>query len=150
MITDTWLTPPEIIKDLGPFDLDPCTPEIMPWKTAKRRYTKQDDGLNQEWCGRVWLNPPYSREVVKWLEKLAAHGNGIALVFARTETDWFFKTVWEKADALLFLKGRIHFHTADGYRAKGNAGAPSVLIAYGEYNVAALEYSTIPGRFIEL
>lgn len=42
---DEWLTPPEIIKALGAFDLDPCAPVVRPWGTAARHYTVQDDGL---------------------------------------------------------------------------------------------------------
>ena len=65
---DEWLTPPEIIKALGEFDLDPCSPVNRPWDTAKKHFTKFDDGLNKEWDGRVWVNPPYGRETFKWLE----------------------------------------------------------------------------------
>lgn len=148
MISDTWLTPPEIIKALGQFDLDPCTPETMPWNTAVRRYTKSDDGLSQPWHGRVWLNPPYSRDAVKWLDRMAVHRNGIALVFARTETEWFFKTVWRQCDALLFLEGRLYFHREDGTRAAANSGAPSVLAAYGFDNVSALRNSGIKGALV--
>lgn len=148
MITDTWLTPPEIIHALGPFDLDPCTPDVMPWQTAENRYTKEDDGLTSAWFGRVWLNPPYSREAVKWLERLADHGNGIALVFARTETSWFVETIWKRCSALLFIEGRIYFHLSDGTRAAANAGAPSVLVAYGEDNAIAIENSGISGTFV--
>jgi hypothetical protein len=150
MISDTWLTPPSIIKALGPFDLDPCTPPEMPWPTATKRYTEVDNGLLQEWFGRVWLNPPYSREAVKWLQKLSAHGNGIALTFARTETEMFFREIWEKGDGILFMRGRLHFHRADGSRAAANAGAPSCLIAYGTENAERLEASGIPGRYLPL
>lgn len=132
MISDTWLTPPSIVRALGSFDLDPCCPPVMPWQTATVQYNEAQDGLSTPWFGRVWCNPPYSREAVKWLRKLVAHGNGIALTFARTETEWFFETIWRAADAVLFLEGRIHFHRADGVQAKANAGAPSVLAAYGE------------------
>jgi hypothetical protein len=149
MITDTWLTPPEIINALGSFDLDPCTPPAMPWKTAERRFTKVDDGLSQNWHGRVWLNPPYSREAVKWLIRMADHGNGIALVFARTETKWFFDTVWNKCHALLFMEGRIHFYLPDGTKAKANSGAPTVLVAYGSENANRLKNSGIRGAFID-
>lgn len=148
MISDTWLTPPEIINALGPFDLDPCTPEVMPWQTAAHRYTPAEDGLLQEWFGRVWLNPPYSREAVKWLNKLAGHGNGIALTFARTETDMFFSQVWSKCNGIYFMKGRLHFHHSDGTRAKANAGAPSCLIAYGTENAERLESCDLPGIYL--
>jgi hypothetical protein len=150
MISDTWLTPPYIIESLGEFDLDPCTPEVMPWRTAKHRFTKEDDGLLQEWFGRVWLNPPYSREAIKWMDKMCRHGNGIALTFSRTETEMFFDKIWEKADGILFLRGRLHFHLADGTRAKSNAGAPSCLIAYGKDNAECLEASSIPGQYLPI
>lgn len=136
--SDTWLTPPEILKALGEFDLDPCTPEIMPWETAKNRYTKQDDGLIQPWSGRVWMNPPFGKEASKWMEKISEHGNGIALIPARTETKMFFDYVWGKADAVCFVKSRPHFHYSDGTRAPFNSGAPICLVAYGYGNKIAL------------
>lgn len=150
MINDNWLTPPEIIKALGHFDLDPCTPDIMPWKTASNRFTKAQNGLKQEWFGRVWLNPPYSREAVRWLNRLSQHGNGIALIFARTETDMFFSEVWGKANSILFIKGRLYFFREDGIKAKANSGAPSCLNAYGQNNSEILKSSGIPGKFLSL
>lgn len=54
MLKDEWLTPPEIIESLGPFDLDPCAPVNPPWKMADRHYTIKDNGLMQPWAGRVW------------------------------------------------------------------------------------------------
>lgn len=62
--TDEWYTPKEIIDALGEFDLDPCAPVSPLYKTASIMYNKNDDGLKQEWKGRVWLNPPYSRPVL--------------------------------------------------------------------------------------
>ena len=151
MITDTWLTPPHIIEALGGFHLDPCAaPDPKPWRTALNHYTLPTDGLAEEWRGRVWLNPPYSREAVKWLRKLAKHGRGTALVFARTETSWFVETVWEQATAVLFLHGRIHFHYADGTRAPANAGAPSCLVAYGPDDAQRLANSGLSGTYIRI
>lgn len=148
MLKDEWLTPPHIIKALGLFDLDPCAPHESrrPWDMASRHYSAEDDGLSQPWEGRVWCNPPYGLEAAKWLDRLANHGNGIALIFARTETAMFFEHVWGRADAVLFLRGRLHFHHVDGARAAANAGAPSVLVAYGEHNVQALRDSGIDGQ----
>ena len=148
--SDEWLTPPSIIESLGKFDLDPCSPIKRPWPTATTHYTSLDNGLALNWNGRVWLNPPYGAETGKWLQKLADHGNGIALIFARTETDMFFKYGWERADSMLFLRGRLHFHTVEGVRAKSNAGAPSVLIAYGKNNTEALNVSNLVGKIITL
>lgn len=150
MLKDEWLTPPEIMAALPMFDLDPCAPIARPWATALQHYTLNDDGLKQPWHGRVWCNPPYGRETPAWLDRLASHGDGIALIFAGTETDMFFRHVWERATALLFLRGRLHFHHVDGRRAAANGGAPSVLIAYGERNTLALADSGLAGRYVSL
>lgn len=138
MKSDEWLTPPEILSALGDFDLDPCSPIVRPWDTAAHHYDINDDGLSQQWVGRVWCNPPFGREAVKWLRRMADHGNGIALVPARTETAMFYECVWGVADAVLFIKGRPHFHRVDGSRAPFNSGAPICLIAYGRNNALAL------------
>jgi hypothetical protein len=145
--TDCWLTPPEIIKALGPFDLDPCAAPGQPWATAESHYTPPQDGLQLPWFRRVWLNPPYGQETGRWLGRLSQHGNGIALIFARTETAMFFEHVWAKADGVLFLEGRLHFYQVDGTRAKGNAGGPSVLLAYGKGNARALQCCSLKGAF---
>lgn len=138
MKNDEWLTPPEILRALGPFDLDPCAPVIRPWETAVTHYTIEDDGLSKPWVGRVWCNPPFGREAVKWLRRMRDHGNGIALVPARTETAMFYETVWGCADSVLFIKSRPHFYTVEGVRAPFNSGAPIVLIAYGKHNTETL------------
>lgn len=140
---DEWLTPPDILQKLGEFDLDPCEPmhNIRPWDTAKAHYCKADNGLLQQWHGRVWLNPPFGRVAINWMLKMAKHGNGIALIPARTETAMFYETVWGRADAILFVKGRPHFHYVDGKRAPFNSGAPICLVAYGAKNVIILEQS---------
>lgn len=148
--TDEWLTPPEIIHSLGSFDLDPCSPVIRPWSTAVAHYTVEDDGLQQPWTGRVWCNPPYGPETGIWLQRLADHGDGIALIFARTETDMFHRFVWSRADSILFLRGRLHFYSVRGERAPANAGAPSVLVAYGKNNTTALHNSGINGHMVQL
>jgi hypothetical protein len=147
MLKDEWLTPPEILKQLGEFDLDPCAPVVRPWDMAKAHYTVEDSGLLQPWHGRVWLNPPYGLEAREWLNRLAGHGNGIALIFARTETDMFFDEVWARADGILFLRGRLYFHHVTGERAEHNSGAPSVLVAYGASNAEALRTSGIEGWY---
>lgn len=141
MKNDEWLTPPEIVRALGSFDLDPCAPVVRPWETAGRHYTVEDDGLAQDWIGRVWCNPPFGREAVKWLRRMAAHGDGVALIPARTETAMFYECVWGVADAVLFIKGRPHFHYVDGRRADFNSGAPICLVAYGAANADALRAS---------
>lgn len=146
---DEWLTPPEIIRAMGPFDLDPCAPVCRPWPTASLHYTIQDDGLSQPWFGRVWCNPPYGPETGRRLGRLAEHGTGTALIFARTETEMFFQHVWRRADAVLFIEGRLHFYDVEGRRAQGNAGGPSVLVAYGVEDVERLATLGL-GQFLDL
>lgn len=149
-ITNEWLTPPEIVRALGPFDLDPCSPVKRPWDTAAAHINENDDGLTAPWTGCVILNPPYGPDCHHWLRRLASHNDGIAIVFARTETEMFFESVWPKASAMLFIKGRLHFHRVDGSRAKANAGGPSVLIAYGDVCAKRLASCGIDGAFISL
>lgn len=137
--TVTWLTPPEWIKALGPFDLDPCCPPSMPWPTAARMLSLPTDGLAEPWHGRVWLNPPFGRNATWWVKKLAEYGNGITLIHACTETDMWYGSIWYDADAVCFTKGRPHFYYEDGTRADFNSGAAIALAAYGQHNVEALE-----------
>lgn len=147
--TVEWLTPPELVKSLGEFDLDPCTPLNPPFVHANLNYNIKDDGLSKEWLGRIYMNPPYGKGMERWIEKLKIHGNGIALIFARTETKCFFNHIWDDADAVLFVKGRIKFYNLEG-KQMGTPGAPSIFIAYGKFNAKALEKSGIAGRFIML
>lgn len=150
MVRDEWLTPPHILSALGPFDLDPCAPASRPWPMAAQHYTIFDNGLCKPWSGRVWLNPPYGRGTELWMKRMAEHGNGVALIFARTETGIFFPWVWGCATAVLFLRGRLHFHFTDGRRANANAGAPSCLVAYGDDSAQALASSGLDGKLVTL
>jgi hypothetical protein len=149
MLSDTWLTPWHVIEDLGPFDLDPCASVVRPWPTAAKHYTKEDDGLSQRWEGRVWLNPPYGRYTSDWLERLAQHGKGTALIFARTETIAWRDHVWTKASSVLFLFGRLRFCREDGKGVKG-AGAPSALVSYGASDAETLRTSRLGGAWVPL
>lgn len=143
---DEWLTPPEILRALGPFDLDPAAPIIRPWDMAARHYTKRDDGMAQPWEGRVWLNPPYGRDTFRWLARLAAHdGGGLALIFARTETVGFHEQIWAKAHTIFFFRGRLRFHHVTGERG-GTANAPSCLVSYSKADTATLQQAHAQGR----
>jgi hypothetical protein len=129
--TDEWFTPPAVFEALGlAFDLDPAAPRGgVPWIPARRHFTKEDDGLAQPWQGRVLLNPPDGRATAHWLTKLADQGNGLALVFARTDTAWF-QRIASRVTALCFVDGRIRFHRPN--RSQGDAApSPSLLIAFG-------------------
>lgn len=148
--TDVWLTSPELVAKLGHFDLDPCSPNNLPWKLADKFYSLEngEDGLALPWVGRVWLNSPYSNWV-PFTEKLKNHGNGISLMFCRCETKGWFNHVWNDADSILFIKGRIKFIKSD-FSGSGSSTAPSVLIAYGANNTEALEKCGIEGKLIKL
>ena len=151
--THTWLTPPEILTALGPFDLDPCAcPDPRPWSTATTHWTREDMPLKRAWTGRVWLNPPFGPKPVvgAFMRRMADHGHGIALLFARTETEVFFETVWSRASGVLFLQGRPHFHHPDGRRAGANSGAPVCLIAYGQPDAEILRSCRLAGKFVTL
>lgn len=142
-----WLTPPELIKSLGEFDLDPCSPINRPWPTAKEHYTIEDNGLILPWTGRVFCNPPYDM-LKQFLDKCALHKNCIALTFARTETNAFHSSVWPYATSVFFFKGRIRFYHVDGTQG-GTPGAPSMLISYSKENDEALK-GLKGGKFIQI
>ena len=157
------ITPKWIIDALGPFDLDPCAADPRPWDCAKQNITEAGwvafpsaewcepiRGLDFEWPRDllVWLNPPFDRyEVDKWIAKLALHGNGIALLHARTETEWF-RPCWEYAAAILFMDRRISFCRPDGSEQPANSGAPPVLVAFGEAAYRRLMDSRIAGMMV--
>lgn len=152
MKNDEWLTPPEIIRACGDFDLDPCAPINRPWPMAKKHFTIEDNGFLQPWEGRVWLNPPYGDQCWKWLDRLSQHKNGVALIFARTGTLGFYDSVWCKAKGLLFLRGRVRFYNNKGIRAKNSPGAYSVLVAYDNENSIQLMLAQkiLGGKYIML
>jgi hypothetical protein len=144
-----WLTPPFVVESLGAFDLDPCG--APGHDLAKQTFIpeRNEDGLALPWEGRVWLNPPYGEEAGPFISKLAEHGDGVLLYFARTDTKVFQDEILGKADAIFFLRGRLSFLDFYG-NVTGNANAPSVLVAYGKNNVDALESCGLRGKFVRL
>lgn len=136
--SEEWLTPPQLLRALGPFNLDPCAPVNRPWDMAARHYTVLDDGLSKPWQGRVWLNPPYGKKVFAWLERLAEHRSGLALIFARTETRGFHQTIWRQAHSVFFFLGRLRFYHLNGEQG-GTANAPSCLVSYSSEDTCRIE-----------
>lgn len=143
-----WYTPRPIFDALGmEFDLDPCSPgrDIVPWIPADKHLTIIENGLVASWTGNVFMNPPYGMDTPKWFKRLALHGFGIGLVFARTDTRWFHEFV-PLADAICFIQGRVQFvkaaeaerYARGGYDPKGGCGAASMLVAFGKKNAEAL------------
>jgi hypothetical protein len=162
-----WLTPPALLVALGalrvnrdgdyrlgadPFDADYCASVRQPWPTARRMYTRHEDGTQQDWQGEVFLNPPYGLELYCWLARLASHGSGVALLYARTDTVGFHTHVWNRADAVYFFAGRLWFHKpVSGEQAYANCGGPMCAVAFGRKSVdrlAQLTDSDYPGRLV--
>ncbi len=122
-----WRTPPEVFDPLNAefsFTLDPCT-------TADNVrtpvfYTESDDGLLQEWGGhRVFLNPPYGREIAAWVQKARASVETrfpaevvVALLPASTDLAWWHEHVVGRAE-VRYIRGRVRFITGGPYRASG-------------------------------
>ena len=144
-----WYTPKWIFDRLAlKFDVDPCQPcTPIPWIPAAKTYSIKDDGLLQPWGGLVWLNPPYGKQTPNWLAKMHEHRNGVALVFARTDCRWFHDYC-AKADAILFLAGRVRFVDGLGATCGNGAGCGSMLVAWGATAVSALQGMADCGHLI--
>lgn len=126
--TDQWSTPHDFFEKLNAefgFDLDVCaTPDNA---KCPRYFTKLDDGLAQEWCGKVWMNPPYGREIGKWVEKAKESARGgatvVCLVPARTDTRWWHEHAMR--GEIRFVRGRLKFGDA-----KFNAPFPCAVVVF--------------------
>lgn len=129
-----WATPWELFRQIdskyGPCTLDVCA---MP-ETAKcdAFFTPEQDGLRQEWHGVCWMNPPYGRDISRWLQKvwlevytLENAVRAICLLPARTDTKWWHEYVI-KATICEFIRGRVKFQGA-----KHNAPFPSAIVVFG-------------------
>ena len=129
--SDDWETPQWIFDELDRefhFTLDPCA-SVFNHKCEKN-YTKYENGLNQCWKGEiVFCNPPYGREIGKWVKKCYLHGvidNGIAvmLIPSRTDTKWFHEYIYNKSE-IRFIKGRLKFGNS-----KNSAPFPSMIVIF--------------------
>ena len=123
-----WYTPDKYLDAaravLGAFDLDPASSEFAQRKVQAARYfTAEDDGLAQEWAGRIWLNPPYKMPLIaRFVEKLCtSDGRTEAILLTNncTDTAWWHGALGE-SNAVCFTMGRISF-----YNAAGKSSAPT-------------------------
>ena len=129
--TDLWSTPQEFFGGLDAefgFNLDACAlPENAKCDVY---YTPEQDGLFQRWYGTVWCNPPYGREIEKWVAKAAdAAKKGATVVMllpARTDTKWFHEYILGKAE-IRFIRGRLKFGGC-----KNAAPFPSMVCIFEE------------------
>lgn len=118
-MTDEWYTPQDLFDKLNEefhFNLDPCATKEN--HKCELYYTKEDDGLQKNWNGfNVFCNPPYGRQIGKWVEK-AYNSNALTVMLlpARTDTKWFHEYIYNKSE-IRFLKGRIKFGGCKKFRA---------------------------------
>ena len=127
--TDKWATPQKFFDDCnakyGPFDIDVCADA----ENAKCSvyFDKEVDGLKQEWVGKCWMNPPYGREIGKWMKKAyESAGSGtivVCLVPARTDTRWWHD--YAIKGQITFIKGRLKFGGS-----KNSAPFPSAVVIF--------------------
>lgn len=145
---NVWFTPPEIIKALGPFDLDVCTMTFRPFNTARKHieHDKGQDAFKINWKGFIWMNPPYGKEIEPFIKKFDEHHNGIALVFSRTGTPWFQNWIKEGGQ-VFFLRKRVAFINKQGVKG-ANAGTDSCLLFCGAEAYDRIKKSGIDGVFL--
>lgn len=110
--TDLWATPQDFFDKYNKqynFTLDVCANQ----ENAKvpRFFTKEDDGLAQEWVGVCWMNPPYGRTIGQWMKKAyesSLRGTTVVcLVPSRTDTKWWHD--YAVRGDIEFIKGRLKF-----------------------------------------
>ena len=126
--TDLWATPQEFFDKLNflhQFELDVCaTPQNA---KCERFFTIEDDGLSQDWRGRVWMNPPYGREIGRWMRKAyessLAGATVVCLVPARTDTAWWHD--YAAKGHVSFIRGRLKFGDA-----KNSAPFPNAVVTF--------------------
>lgn len=138
-----WYTPQEYInaarRVMNAIDLDPASSEIANRTVgAKKFYNTESNGLTKRWTGRVWMNPPYSGDLIgKFVEKYVKHikdgdiSEGIVLVNNATETNWFRKLV-SVSKAIVFTNGRIKFIDPSGKPSGAPLQGQAILYA-GDY-----------------
>lgn len=128
-ITSEWATPKDLFAMLDSefgFDLDVASTDEN--ALCEKHYTKADDGLSKPWSGTVWCNPPYGREIGKWVKKAAESNQGgitVLLVPARTDTAWWHDWIAGHASEIRFIRGRLKFG-----ESKKSAPFPSAIVVY--------------------
>jgi site-specific DNA-methyltransferase (adenine-specific) len=129
--TPEWATPQwlfDVLDSVYHFTLDPCSTHEN--AKCRKHYVREDDGLSRSWAGEiVFMNPPYGREIGKWVGKCFTESFlsecNVALLPARTDTRWFHDYVYGRAK-IYFVRGRLKF--GDG---KGSAPFPSMIAVWG-------------------
>lgn len=127
-----WETPQDLFDELNKefgFTLDPCSTHEN--AKCKKHYTIKENGLRQCWDGEVvFMNPPYGREISKWIQKAyeeSYYATVVCLIPARTDTQYWHDYIFGKADDIRFLKGRVYFERGG---KRGPSPFPSAVIVY--------------------
>ena len=127
--TDLWATPQSFFVQLDAefgFDLDVCA--LAENAKCARYYSPIENGLHQVWRGVCWMNPPYGREIGRWVEKAFESAQDGALVVclvpARTDTNWWHTWVM-RASEVRFIRGRLKFGNS-----KNSAPFPSAVVVF--------------------
>ena len=124
--TDLWSTPQklfDVLNERWHFTTDVCAlPENA---KCEHYYTPEQDGLKQEWKGVCWCNPPYGREIGKWVEK-AVKSTVVMLLPARTDTGWFHDWCLPYGE-ITYIRGRLKFGGATN-----SAPFPSMVVVFKE------------------
>lgn len=132
--SDEWATSQALfdkINSIFHFTLDVCADSNN--AKCKKYFTKEQDGLTQDWGSEiVWCNPPYGREIGKWVEACACHPRcSVMLLPARTDTKWFHEWIYGNNNAeLYFIKGRLRFG-----KAKYSAPFPPMVVVFNYYGI---------------
>lgn len=131
--TDQWATPQYFFDKLNEefqFTLDPCADEFN--HKCDKYFTIEQDGLLQSWANEtVFCNPPYGREIGKWVKKASDENRlhnitVVMLIPARTDTKYFHEYIYQKSNVeIRFLKGRLKFGDA-----KNAAPFPSMVVIF--------------------
>ncbi len=146
--TNEWYTPAHVFEAMDVmFDLDVAAPK-EPISIPAYRWVDRicvSGSLESEWSGFVWMNPPFGGRngIVPWLDKFFQHGNGVALTPDRTSAPWWQEYA-AKADALLFVHGKLKFIGADGLPGMSPAQG-TTLMAAGDVGVHALRNAAKAG-----
>lgn len=133
--SNEWYTPKVLYEELNKefnFTLDPCATKQS--AKCEKFYTITEDGLKQDWGSEiVFINPPYGREISKWVKKAYEESiKGalcVMLIPARTDTSYWHNYIFGKASDIRFLRGRIKFEKQDG-TTMGSAPFPSAIIVW--------------------
>ena len=141
-----WETPQDLFDEINKkfyFTLDACATSEN--AKVKKYFTKADDGLSLPWDGRTWCNPPYGREIGKWVEKAyreAKRGaKTVMLIPSRTDTKWFHEFIYQQHE-IRFIKGRLKFGDQ-----KNSAPFPSAVLVYWKAGVYDLLATRLPRGF---